>query len=314
MMGSNDLTYIAKGKRTKRQRPQSPIFLAMTTSSSNSGPGGGSGGGGGGGGTGGGYDQNSFSPTSSTTGFTESTEEEEDMANCLILLAKGGHSRDENSKRIEEIGTGNVERFNSRRFTEASATTTGKGGFYVYECKTCNRCFPSFQALGGHRASHKKPKNMAAEDQKIKPLPPLVLSSEDEAQLLPIQISSNIRTSSIGGNTINNNKSKVHECSICGSEFSSGQALGGHMRRHRTTSTSTSTSTTTAAATTIINNPVTVMSDESDHQEPKQKSRNLLSLDLNLPAPSEDDREGKFSFGSKQSLVFSASALVDCHY
>ncbi|KAJ8503709.1 hypothetical protein OPV22_004595 [Ensete ventricosum] len=28
----------------------------------------------------------------------------------------------------------------------------------VFECRTCNRQFPSFQALGGHRASHKKPR------------------------------------------------------------------------------------------------------------------------------------------------------------
>ncbi|URD80083.1 Zinc finger protein [Musa troglodytarum] len=27
----------------------------------------------------------------------------------------------------------------------------------VFECKTCNRRFLSYQALGGHRASHKKP-------------------------------------------------------------------------------------------------------------------------------------------------------------
>ncbi|KAG9151422.1 hypothetical protein Leryth_020985 [Lithospermum erythrorhizon] len=27
----------------------------------------------------------------------------------------------------------------------------------VFECKTCNKAFYSFQALGGHRASHNKP-------------------------------------------------------------------------------------------------------------------------------------------------------------
>ncbi|KAK4784379.1 hypothetical protein SAY86_018747 [Trapa natans] len=32
----------------------------------------------------------------------------------------------------------------------------------TFTCKTCNRAFPSFQALGGHRASHKRPR-MAAD-------------------------------------------------------------------------------------------------------------------------------------------------------
>ncbi|TKV96809.1 hypothetical protein SEVIR_9G453500v4 [Setaria viridis] len=67
----------------------------------------------------------------------------------------------------------------------------------VFECKTCNRQFPSFQALGGHRASHKKP-----------------------------------RTAD-GGAAAEPPKPKVHGCSICGLEFAIGQALGGHMRRHR---------------------------------------------------------------------------------
>ncbi|KAK7267544.1 hypothetical protein RIF29_20220 [Crotalaria pallida] len=69
-----------------------------------------------------------------------------------------------------------------------------------FACKTCNRKFPSFQALGGHRASHKKPK-----------------LNGDNQQLLKSEAK----------------KPKMHECSICGQEFSLGQALGGHMRRHR---------------------------------------------------------------------------------
>ncbi|KAJ0021185.1 hypothetical protein Pint_32322 [Pistacia integerrima] len=68
-------------------------------------------------------------------------------------------------------------------------------GNRVFTCKTCNREFSSFQALGGHRASHKKPKLMGMPASPKKP--------------------------------------KTHECSICGLEFSIGQALGGHMRRHR---------------------------------------------------------------------------------
>ncbi|KAJ3676668.1 hypothetical protein LUZ60_004080 [Juncus effusus] len=63
----------------------------------------------------------------------------------------------------------------------------------VFECKTCNKQFPSFQALGGHRASHKKPR--------------------------------------IEGDF--NSQPKMHACPICGLEFAIGQALGGHMRRHR---------------------------------------------------------------------------------
>ncbi|KAL8539040.1 hypothetical protein ACS0TY_000872 [Phlomoides rotata] len=72
----------------------------------------------------------------------------------------------------------------------------------VFECKTCNRQFPSFQALGGHRASHKKLRLTAAGDDHLEASPP---------------------------------KPKTHECSICGVEFPTGQALGGHMRRHRST-------------------------------------------------------------------------------
>ncbi|KAF8395069.1 hypothetical protein HHK36_019009 [Tetracentron sinense] len=95
------------------------------------------------------------------------------MAKCLMLLSRGG-----------EIDL--MTRSPSR----------------VFQCKTCNRQFSSFQALGGHRASHKKPR----------------LIGEDPNQLQNSPV-----------------KPKTHECSICGLEFAIGQALGGHMRRHRAT-------------------------------------------------------------------------------
>ncbi|GKC83624.1 zinc finger protein ZAT12-like protein [Tanacetum coccineum] len=83
------------------------------------------------------------------------------MANCLMLLSRVGQ--------------------------------TGSTRDRVFSCKTCNKEFKSFQALGGHRASHKRPK-----------------SSEQSPP-----------------------KPKTHECTVCGLEFAIGQALGGHMRRHR---------------------------------------------------------------------------------
>ncbi|KAG1337913.1 zinc finger protein ZAT11 [Cocos nucifera] len=95
------------------------------------------------------------------------------MANVLMLLSRGGGGEESE---------------------HTAQTSPGR----VFECKTCNRRFPSFQALGGHRASHKKPR----------------LTAEGQLQ---------------GGLA----KPRVHECSICGLEFAIGQALGGHMRRHR---------------------------------------------------------------------------------
>lgn len=85
---------------------------------------------------------------------------------------------------------------------------TGREG--CYECKTCNRRFPSFQALGGHRASHKKQRQ--ADDQAVR-------EEEEGKKLLSLSLAVEPK--------------KMHECSICGLEFPMGQALGGHMRRHR---------------------------------------------------------------------------------
>ncbi|KAF2288732.1 hypothetical protein GH714_011821 [Hevea brasiliensis] len=59
-----------------------------------------------------------------------------DMAKCLILLS---HTLQNNNPR-------------------KPFKTHDNDDCHLFECKTCNRRFPSFQALGGHRASHKKPR------------------------------------------------------------------------------------------------------------------------------------------------------------
>ncbi|KAJ1381633.1 Zinc finger C2H2-type [Sesbania bispinosa] len=65
-----------------------------------------------------------------------------------------------------------------------------------HKCSICNKTFPSYQALGGHKASHRK--------------------SSPEADNVPTTIG-------IG---------RMHQCSICHKAFPTGQALGGHKRCH----------------------------------------------------------------------------------
>ncbi|KAK9168579.1 hypothetical protein Syun_000719 [Stephania yunnanensis] len=319
---------VAKGKRTKRQRPSSPLLGVIMASSSSSVRGG---------------ERSSSSaaynsPTTSAefaremSAEEEEEEEEEDMANCLILLAQGRDNSNNlltSKKRIElDVIDGEINVVATSSTSIISAKANCNIGLYAYECKTCNRCFPSFQALGGHRASHKKPKtsttttttttsscsNLVFQDhhqlQQDESHHHFVCNtnSDHPRRQEQHQLRDQIMIVRKGANINNKSSSKIHECSICGSEFSSGQALGGHMRRHRS-----STSSTTNASVTS----------DPPHQNPNNniinnKPRNVLALDLNLPAP-EEDRESKLisSFvaaANQRPLVFSASALVDCHY
>ncbi|KAM7502187.1 hypothetical protein LguiB_001091 [Lonicera macranthoides] len=243
-----EFTQIIKRKRTKRQRT-SPLF---TTTSS------------GGAGVSGAIagedrtDEVYFSIPSPTSSGDFSCEDE-DMANCLILLAQSC------SKNSDE---------------QIAGSTAGAGDFV---CRTCDRNFPTFQALGGHRASHKKAKS---------PAPP-VLNDQNQGKQIEekyVKIKSPIN--------------KFHECSVCGSQFLSGQALGGHMRRHRTPTSA----------------PVTINGADSGSDELFCKIDNKQSvseLDLNFPpAPEEDRREFEFAFTPNNSpqLVLSATALVCFNY
>ncbi|KAL1553431.1 zinc finger protein ZAT9-like [Salvia divinorum] len=107
-----------------------------------------------------------------------------------------------------------------------------------FRCSICKKDFQSYQALGGHRASHKKFKGCCA--------PRSSLETEDS----------------------HSPKSKEHECPICFKVFPSGQALGGHKRSH-------------------------LITDQAKASLPHQTADRAF-LDLNLPAPTEEEECGEF--------------------
>lgn len=107
-----------------------------------------------------------------------------------------------------------------------------------FECTTCNKIFHSYQALGGHRASHKKNKGCFAS--KIESSENSIefetdLSHEPTTESKLMKISDNIEYVQNMGETVRDSKKKIkghHECPICFKVFQSGQALGGHKRSH----------------------------------------------------------------------------------
>lgn len=102
----------------------------------------------------------------------------------------------------------NIENFvreNTRMIVQQSIDQPNSGNrhYRIYKCKDCDKEYDNFQALGGHRASHRNTK-------------PQTLNGE----------------SSGSGVHETQPQQKLHVCKICKKGFEIGQSLGGHMRKH----------------------------------------------------------------------------------
>nr|CAD1844879.1 unnamed protein product [Ananas comosus var. bracteatus] len=216
--------------------------------------------------------------------------EEEDLANCLVMLSAArvdpvvvvdtdqescaSASKDEDRARPQLPTPPHPIPFFAPPHEKlkspvpptatATATTVPRG---LFECKACKKVFTSHQALGGHRASHKKVKGcFAAKLDELDDARPHdddhpAAVARDSAAAAAAETDSAVAGMAMAIVPFSNppplaavapppsplkKKSKVHECSICHRVFTSGQALGGHKRCHWLTSNSPSDPTAIA--------------------------------------------------------------------
>ncbi|KAG6597019.1 Zinc finger protein ZAT2, partial [Cucurbita argyrosperma subsp. argyrosperma] len=170
----------------------------------------------------------------------------------------------------------------------------------MFECKACKKVFNSHQALGGHRASHKKVKGCFAARLDHMELDPRENDDVFEDSFFPTKPNNN--SYELGSSTMassSKRKTKVHECSICHRIFSSGQALGGHKRCHWITSN--------AAAEAPPPPSIAKIHQFHDHRVPPPPFDSNstvvlpldLKLDLNLPALADEVRRPAFEVSTE---------------
>jgi len=254
----------------------------------------------------------------------ETNNEEEDMAMCLVMLASGANTAQNPQSQVgaEEPGSGDLKLSSTGcqlpkciRKKLKSNKIDGDAVLYDgdevkkarYKCITCNKVFHSHQALGGHRASHNKVKGSVSQIEKENESLEEDITDEELIPGSDSQLPRNFckphpkertKDSCVKARTIetaafSGKKSRIHECSICHRVFASGQALGGHKRCHWVSAGASDSITTSSS------------NKETPVQQQQMPARVEL-LDLNLPAPVDDDCDA----GNLNNL---GSSAVDSH-
>ncbi|OIV99979.1 hypothetical protein TanjilG_26317 [Lupinus angustifolius] len=151
-----------------------------------------------------------------------------------------------------------------------------------FECTTCNKIFDSYQALGGHRASHKRNKSCFVSrnergensiETQLSPDPTTeskLMKNSVRDYLVEAEVDAAGFGNEVADTVTESKKIKVHKCPICYKVFQSGQALGGHKRSHL------------ASGSDSAKNFQKVVL-----EEPVREIREFL--DLNLPAATEEE-------------------------
>lgn len=191
--------------------------------------------------------------------FDHAPTEEEYLALCLIMLARGGAN---SSHPKPVISTP----------PPAPAPVDESAAKLNYKCSVCNKAFSSYQALGGHKASHRKGSGGGEDHQST---------------------SSTTTTSATTAAGAANATGKSHECSICHKTFPSGQALGGHKRCHYEGGAAAASASASASASVAAANSAVTSSEGvgSTTHTAFSHSHSHRDFDLNLPALPEFSRD-----------------------
>ncbi|XP_062089517.1 zinc finger protein ZAT10-like [Humulus lupulus] len=180
--------------------------------------------------------------------------EEEYLALCLIMLARsGGSATSSPPANSSSSAQGPAHDGGAHRLPPQPPSLK-----LSYKCSVCNKAFTSYQALGGHKASHRKSSN----------------SSSDGAATAAAD---NVSTTTVS-TTVPASSGRTHECSICHKTFPTGQALGGHKRCHYDGGSGNSAS---GGGVTSSEGAASSMSHSHSHNQSQISQR---GFDLNMPA------------------------------